>query len=213
MGLSQASRSLLDLDAESLARLLASALGPDAGPAREDGDGGHVEAGLLARYALQPEGLSHNERERCGAHLEVCADCRQDLELSRTAVLAAREGEPEREPARPRILTFAVRRPAARVAQRIALAAGLILAAGSAFFIGSSLQDRHQRVLSGVDFDGVETMTARESILVNHSTLRSGARVALEGGEVVAFGEGFSVEEGAGLTISIGAGDSDEASG
>ena len=85
----------------------------------------HPSSEQLAHLAVDAELLTAPERDQLAEHLEGCADCRRELELSREALVAARR--------RPTVLSFPLRRPSPAVAARLALAASLILALAVTF--------------------------------------------------------------------------------
>ena len=85
----------------------------------------HATSEQLAHLAVDAELLTAVERERLATHLEDCADCRHELEITRAALADARR------PAS--VVRFPLPAPSAATARRLALAASLILAAAVTF--------------------------------------------------------------------------------
>lgn len=172
----------------------------------------HPDSDLLASYALHPEEMSEVQSQRLRRHLDCCADCREELELSHRAVLEARPGA-----------GHASRDRQSAIARRwVGLAAGIaaLLVCGALLFnlfsradrgfgqassnlraTGSTAQPEEMSV-SDRRFEGVEVVHAETSMRVTNTEVQPGADVAFSAGGVVAFGDGFRVAEGGRITVT-----------
>lgn len=156
----------------------------------------HPQADNLARFALQADA-----DDELDAHLASCGECRREIELSRRAVAFARDGTDLQRASG----LQAWWRPAI-TGRRLALAAAVLLVTVAAPFLTWRLARPavHENYdLSGTDIGGVTTIAANSSITAAQTEILSGAQVTLVAGNVVAFGEGFSVADGASLAIEI----------
>ena len=175
----------------------------------------HPDPDLLALYGLQPEELSEAQEQHMRRHLESCAECRNDLQLARQAVLDARPGAGH----------AVSRREEPRSFRRwLAMAAGLaaLLVCGALLFSvvsrayrgfepavtaeGSRALDATagsaEISVSDRQFDGVELVHTDSSLRVTNSGVQPGAEVTFSAGGVVAFGNGFSVARGGRITVT-----------
>ena len=165
-------------------RLLETALTPVAD---------HPAAEELANCAL----FSELDVE-LDAHLATCASCSEEIEISRAAVAFARdEGDAEGTVGwSPRVS-----------GRQLALAAAILLAVIGTPLLTNRLSTpaagTENYELSGKNVSGVTTIVADSSITAAEMEILSGAEVTLEAGEVVTFGEGFSVGADASLSIEI----------
>ena len=157
----------------------------------------HPESERLARYALTPELLSEEQRASLGRHLEGCADCRREVELTQAAVARGREASRQ----------TALRRRAAALSprpSRLALAASvtlLLLTGAALLFRASSGPDNG--AASAQTLQGTQVLEAEHEILLAATEIATGADITVRAADVVALGEGFSLAADATLTIEV----------
>lgn len=120
------------------------------------------------------------------AHLATCPACREELEIVRAAVLAARDDAHHD-------LSVARAPRVKRSVLRWAAAAGIAFLgiAGSIWFL-SREESPPQYVMSGGAFTGDEVISA-PSIHASQMVVQSGSRVVFEASEMVSLGDGFVV--------------------
>lgn len=166
----------------------------------------HPSSEEIVDCALRPEALGAAAREEIAHHETRCSQCHNEIQTVRSAVAEAREAAEAMERAViPEPVPF-LRSSWARVGTpaRLALAASVLFLLSA--WVGERAISRvpSERVLTGEVFAGEQTVSARRSLVVGESKVSTGARVVFEGGEVVAFGNGFSVDAGGSLTVSTG---------
>jgi len=169
----------------------------------------HLSCEELVSYALQPETLAVAARQRIGRHPAFCSQCRDEMQTIQMAVSEAREAadaeimEPALNPGPsiPYLRNFVAR---IGTPVRLAISASLLLLLSTGVWLGLPSRLPDERALMGQVIDGERTISARRSIVIGVTRVNTGARVVLESGEIVAFGDGFSVDEGASLTVSTG---------
>lgn len=167
-------------------RLLDEALTDEGKSGRSE----HLSSQELAAFSLAPETLDEPSRERCERHLGDCGRCRYEAALAREAVAAARGS---------RIRGLTAQTASVR---RLAAAAGLLLAVGALVYLALARTPKEQNVFGG-RLEGIQTLAARRSIVIGTTEVDSGASVTLRSGELVALGNGFSVESGAHLRVEV----------
>ena len=164
----------------------------------------HPSSGLLAEYSLAPEGLPERRKRLCAEHLTLCSDCAQQARLVREAVGQSRVQAPEGAS-----VVWPLFGVSSRPALRLALAATLVVAA-LAWLLPTLLpQGADGGALSGAVIEGEQTVASTGSLVVEDTVVNFGAAVVFEGGETVAFGNGFSVSSGARLMVVTRARDRD----
>lgn len=156
----------------------------------------HLDSQELCAFALGSAELSPAARSRCESHLEECTECSHEVGLVRSATEEPAEqtvslGNVVEGPWRPRAMPSAV-----------ALAATLVLLIGGLVIVDRlSMRVPHDYRLVGQSVQSDRTIEAKQSIEVAATEVESGSMLNLEG-EVIAFGEGFSVARGAALAVS-----------
>ncbi len=157
----------------------------------------HLSSQEVAIFALAPHELDEAARANCETHVHSCGVCREEVEVVTAAVSEARAGRnlPWRRLVR-------VEWPGVSRAP-LAWAASLVLLVG-VLVIGQSMSQKAETLhLSGDVFHGEKIFRGQKVVLVEGAKVSSGATVTLQAGDVVAFGEGFSVDLGGSLAVSV----------
>lgn len=185
----------------------------DSGPGA-----GHPDSELLALCAIRPEEIDEPGRSEIGRHLEACAHCRRDVELVRDAVLEVRPkgSVPARLtrtlPAAPWLavaaaicivgvalwlsLPFATNRPILPDSRSYDIATHVETSRSSP--MGSP-----REALEEMELEGTQFIEAEGRLTLSRVKIKDGAKVTINAGEGVAFGDGFQI--GSGAVVAIGA--------
>jgi hypothetical protein len=178
----------------------------------------HPDSSLLALCAVRPEEEYELDRSGFNHHLEICGECREDLERVRDAISAARPATARAAHATsPKLISSW---------WRIAAAAIAGLAIGSLFTFGPWRVGPHDpepieipiqsdessdvepsskpEEVSGIEIEGNRLIEAERALTITKVKIKDGARVTIRAGEVVAFGDGFQI--GRGTRVAVGAG-------
>lgn len=152
---------------------------------------GHPSSDVLSRLALGTDLLEAEERRSCERHLSSCSECSELVALVRSGAVQARTRS----------------RAAGSIwVSSLKWAAGLVLVVGALVIGRSALTVPAHSELTGSTLTGRETVQAQDSILVETTTIESGAELTLRTGNSVAFGDGFSVASGGTLSVVVGNG-------
>lgn len=160
----------------------------------------HPTSDQLARQAVDPGLLEPLEQRRLADHLRRCEACRRQLELTASALGAARESSPRR-----RAAGLAAVLPRALPA-RLALAASVILALALGLVprpAETPGDARADLVLSDEDLRGSQVVVATGSVVAS-SVIEAGSDVVIRAGESVVLGNGFAVSPGARFAVEAG---------
>jgi anti-sigma factor RsiW len=156
----------------------------------------HLSSQELCDFALEAPALGRNARKRCEHHLAACSECSEEVALVRSAVREAGEA-PVPLPG----FLGRSRQLASSKGGRLALAAALVLVASGLVAVSHLKKSASEELrLVGESVGGNRSIKASRSILVEAMKIVSGSEVNLES-EVIAFGNGFSIESGAGLAV------------
>jgi anti-sigma factor RsiW len=158
---------------------------------------GHLQSNELAEYAVHAGALDEVTRLRCQRHVESCPTCGEEVALLQAALADESDAVVDCTQAAAGSESFRKGRI------RLAWAASFLVGLGIVLGAHLALRTPEEFVLSGQDLDGVQTVKAKRSIVVDSTEVHTGASLGLESGQAVSFGEGFTVESGASLYVAI----------
>jgi len=201
----------------SVRDLLSESLTDTSDTAPAGGDR-HPDSELLALCVVRPEEVREPDREDLRRHLASCWRCRNELTLTRAAVMEAKPKTeaPLQAPAPSPWMIPRTRRMLAATVAILLLSAGLL--AGGLLFgrlgwlpgdapqhAGASprapMSDEPAQTISGRDLDGTHVIDSEHKLVVSALTIKSGANITFRAGKSVAFGNGFRVAPGARIAV------------
>ena len=178
----------------------------------------HPDSGLLALCAVRPDELFESDRADLRRHLEICPQCRHEMDLVGAAVGDARPTSTQTTRLAPPWRGSRVWRLAAAAAIG-ALAVGALLVDGlrrgepvvdgastvTATATGGSLDapsERRTEQFSEAEINGTRLIETDGGLIFSRTRIDDGAVVTIRAGETVAFGDGFQI--GSQARVAVG---------
>jgi predicted anti-sigma-YlaC factor YlaD len=157
-----------------------------------------VPGELLANYAVDENWLDQAGRDMVRAHLGVCENCRDEIELVRTALAAARQQcSADKTHKQMSVISIV---PPRKVAVAAALVIAVLAVATVTIFRGIPWVRPEQRV-QNLTITGDRVLEGDGEVVIASTQVAAGANLTIHAGDIVVFGDGFSVQNGASLVV------------